>query len=497
MGVFLLHQLLTKHGKSGRSVSLRAFHRKVTEVIGKWINQQFHSICFLVWQKRLRSFCMTDFSEEVMTVLEHKIQKMDRLKSVDHLVTDTEKDFTRDRKLPFSTMIQVILSMAGKPVREELLDFFDDSENTATSSAFVQARGKILPKAFQFLFNQINKAYPCTRTYKGYRLIAVDGSDLAISYDPKDEETYHYNGTTMKGCNLYHINAAYDILNCRYIDMILCGINHEGEQKAMCTMAERFPEQNTIFIADRNYPTWNVMEHIIRSGRHFLFRSKDIHSTNNILTKFHLPDEEFDLDIRTTLTAKQTKDVKCHSEKYRTLSNASVFVFVDQNHPYYVVHYRVVRFKLDGSDGYESIITDLNRETFSAREMKELYHMRWGVETSFRHLKYSADLCAQHAKKRSSIQQEIWARLLFYNLSMIILHHHWEQTGKHRRKYSYLINRTRAIHLIRDTLRKRKGGHPPDLEALLAAELLPVRPGRRDIRKVKTQSFVCFNYRFS
>ena len=440
---------------------------------------------------------MTDFSTEVLKELDHKISKLDRLKAVDHLISDEGRDFTRDRKLLFPDMIKTILSMAGKPVREELLDHFDYSADSATASAFVQARSKIEPEAFRCLFDMMNKEYPCIKTFKGYHLIAVDGSDLAISYNQQDEETYLIKGTDTKGCNLYHINAAYDILENRYTDMILTTRVHEGEQASLITMAERCPEKKCILIADRGYPTWNVMEHIIRSGRHFLFRCKDINSYTSLLSRFNLPDKEFDLDVSTILTTSQTDKVKANPAKYRFLSSKSVFDYVDKEHQFYTVQYRTARFKLDGSDEYESIITDLPRDKFNTETIKKLYQMRWGIETSFRNLKYSADLSTQHARKRRSIQQEIWARLILYNLSFIIIHHIWEKSSKGRKKYSYTINKTRAIHLVRQALGRRKGGHPPDLEALVKAELLPVRPGRSDLRKIEPHSFVCFNYRFS
>jgi hypothetical protein len=71
------------------------------------------------------------------------------------------------------------------------------------------------------------------------------------------------------------------------------------------------------------------MEHIIRSGKYFLIRTKDIHSSSSLLRKFNLPDSEFDLDIKTTLTTKQTSDVRLHPEKYRFLSNTSTFDFFE------------------------------------------------------------------------------------------------------------------------------------------------------------------------
>ena len=438
------------------------------------------------------------FSDKVFVSLKNKIARLDRLKVVNHLVNDTECDFTRNRKLPFPDVIMIILSMAGCPIREELLDYFDYDINTATSSAFVQARSKVLPDAFEQLLHLFNNAYPCTETYKGYRLIAVDGSDLNIPYDPQDRTTLHKN--QHKACRLYHINAAYDILNNRYVDLIVQGKTNNYEQKAMWTMAERFPEKKTIFIADRNYPTWNNMEHIIRSGKYFLIRTKDIHSFNSLLRKFGLPDSEFDMDIHTTLMTNLTMSLK-YPDKFRVLSTSSTFDFFDAENPFYDVSYRVVRFKLDGTDDYECIITNLSRNEFSIEDIKYLYGLRWQEEISFRHLKYSADLSAVHARKRSSILQEIWARAILYNFSFIIIQELAKRKAgrkRKKRKYEYVINKTRAIHLIRDLLLKRKGGSsPPDLEGLISNEILPLRPGRSDPRKVRAQSVIPFNYRFS
>jgi len=317
---------------------------------------------------------------------------------------------------------------------------------------------------------------------------------LSISYDISDEETYVPNCEGFRGRNLIHINSAYDIISKRYVDTIIRGSKHHGEQYSMYSMAERFDEK-AIFIADRNYSTWNNMEHIIKAGQFFLVRVQDIHSRTSNLRKFNLPDSEFDLDVDTILTTKATNEVKAHPDKYRMLSKSSTFDFVSKDNPYYPVKYRAVRFKIDGDEEYESIITNLDRTRFPAEEIKKLYNLRWGIEVSFRHLKYSADLSAIHARNRNSIRQEIWARILLYNLCMIMI----QEAIKHKTKslkYVYTVNITRCIHVIRD-MAKRKGGIPPDLEKLLLNELLPIRPDRLDPRKVKPQSVVCFNYRFS
>ena len=398
-------------------------------------------------------------------------------------------------KILFHSSCQWRVSLFGKNYF-----FFHYSNNTPT--ALVQARSKISSRVFQFILNELNKAFPTDNLYKGYHLIAVDGSELQIPLDFSDPDTLHKSASKGKFLSAFHLNVSYDVLNHRYLDTIVQGIHSKNEVEAMWKIVERFHDDNAIFIADRNYATWNTMAHIIQSGKSFLIRVKDIHSISSLLRKFNLPDEKFDLDLHITLTRKQTKDIKSQPEKYRFLSTTSTFDFIDEHNPEYVLHFRVVRFKLDGSEEYESIITNLSRDEFSKDEIKEIYNTRWGIELSFRDLKYSADLCAVHAKKRESIQQEIWARMILYNISFIMAHHiiNKKQKGKgKKKKYSYAINKKMAIHHCRYFIQhyKRKGGHPPDLETLISQDILPIRQNRKCKRLVKSQTLVCFNYRFS
>ena len=81
---------------------------------------------------------------------------------------------------------------------------------------------------------------------------------------------------------------------------------------------------------------------------------------------------------------------------------------------------RIVRFKIT-DDTYETIVTSLNRFEFPLSEIKTLYHRRWGIETSFRELKYALGLVNLHSKKRAFIEQEIWAKLTMYNYSERII----------------------------------------------------------------------------
>ena len=68
---------------------------------------------------------------------------------------------------------------------KELLDYFNFDTNTPTVSAYTQQRAKVLPEAFEYLFKSFTAAnIRNTHNYRGFKLIACDGSNLSIAYNP-------------------------------------------------------------------------------------------------------------------------------------------------------------------------------------------------------------------------------------------------------------------------------------------------------------------------
>ena len=121
--------------------------------------------------------------------------------------------------------------------------------------------------------------------------------------------------------------------------------------------------------------------------------------------------------------------------------------------------------------------------------------MRWGVESSFRELKYAVGLLNFHAKKREYIVQEIFARIIMYNFAEMIISN--IVISQADTKHAYQVNFTVAIYLCRCFLRSADFLHPPDLETLIRKNILPVRNDRNFMRNIRYKSAVCFNYRIS
>ena len=92
--------------------------------------------------------------------------------------------FTRDRKLPFHKVISCLLSMEGRTLTTELLNYFGCSANIASSSAFIQQRKKLSKEVFPMLFSLFVNKTDSPKRYKGLRILAADGSDIQIPTNP-------------------------------------------------------------------------------------------------------------------------------------------------------------------------------------------------------------------------------------------------------------------------------------------------------------------------
>jgi hypothetical protein len=435
---------------------------------------------------------MNEYPNVIKETLSSLIREVSESPSL--FVKNPGKDFTRNRKLPFETMVQLLVSMGGGSVYKELLESQGYDINTATTAAFVQQRDKILPCVFEFLLHEFTQSYTDVRTYRGYRLLATDGSDLHIATNPHDPDTFHQNNPDEKGYNFLHLNAMYDLCSRLYVDSLIQPSRCENEGKALVDMVDRSHIQgNVIVIADRAYESYNNFAHIERKGWHYLIRVKDLDS-NGILSGLPLlPDGEFDICAQRILTRKQTKEVKAQPDVYRFISNKTTFDFLDLHiNRFYPISFRVVRFKI--SDGaYETVITNLDACAFPSQELKMLYNMRWGIETSFRELKYAVGLTSFHSKKREYIVQEVFARIIMYNFAEMITSH--VVISQADTKHTYQVNFTVAIHICKHFLRLWHNASPPDIEALIRKNILPVRPNRKDNRKIRCRTAVSFLYR--
>ena len=411
------------------------------------------------------------------------------------------RDFTRNRKLPLRKVISFLLSVEGGTLTTEMLKFFGYHTDVATTSAIVQRRRKLRPEALATLFSLFVKKTDSEKTYKGLRLIAADGSDFKIPTNPNHPESFYPGTVQQSSYNILHLDAMYDLLQHTYIDVMLVGDRKANEKRNLYTMVDRSYIKKALVIADRGYENYNLMAHIQEKDWFYLIRIKDLQTAvGGISSGLDLPDrDEFDLLVDLNLTKRQTSDVKKlikDRNHYRFIPTKATFDYLpkkNQKHQktvFYHLPFRIVRFKIT-DNSYETVVTNLDEIQFPPAELKKLYAMRWGIETSFRDLKYTVGLLHFHSKKIDFIYQEIYARLIMYNFSELITAS--INIPDSNSKYTYKVNFSAAVHICRQFFSGIISAC--DVNILLQKYISPVRPGRSRPRKTSVKYTVCFTYR--
>ena len=420
------------------------------------------------------------------SVKETLLNKVNEMSASSWQYAKKPTDFTRNRKISFSDVLLSTISMQKSASKTELLNYFDFNASAPTASALLQQRKKISSEAF----------FSLDKALKGYDLIAVDGSDIYIPRNPNDPDTYRITDQYNKGFNMIHLNAAYNLLSHLYTDVILQPLNHINEFMAMCDIIDHYtatnPMRKPLFIADRGFVSFNVFAHAIENNAYFLVRARET-SSRSILATLKLPDSpEFDIIFERWLTRKNTKTVKAEPEVYKTIANRTFDYLEPKSKSIYYISFRIVSFVLPNGNT-EIVYTNLPKEDFSTEELRKLYNMRWGIETSFRDIKYAAGLLFFHSRKKDLVIQEIYAKLILYNFCELI-------TGaivveKKNRKYSYRINFSIAIAVCTEFLRRSCSSLPIDVVALIGRELIAVRPSRSNPRYLRARTATTFQYR--
>ena len=197
-------------------------------------------------------------------------------KNVSDFVVDPKRDFVRKSELSFSKTMRFILGMGSQTLCKELMDFYNFDPKMVSVSAVVQRRAKILPAAFQHLFHTFNESFSQTCFFHGYRLYAVDGSDIHIPTIPDDYSTNFSASADSNGYNLIHLNTFYDLMNRRYMDAVLQDRRKENESSALISMLGNI-KHDTIIVADRGYESYNNIAHLEAQGIKYVIRVRSNH----------------------------------------------------------------------------------------------------------------------------------------------------------------------------------------------------------------------------
>ncbi len=404
---------------------------------------------------------------------------------------NTETDFSRNRKLTAETILRLLVGAEGG----SLAKILHSAGIEVTPAAISQRRAQIPVEVFREMFLRFNAMCTDTEPYRGYRILAVDGTAVNMPRNTNAPSFVCHDGAP-EGYNQVHLNPLYDVLNRTFYDAVIQPEPHKDEIGALVEMLRNNDfDRPTLIIADRGYESYNVIAHLLeKENTDFMIRVKQNHSAMREIAK--LPMCELDCDIGFTITTTQTNEDKRNRHIFLQVPKKSKDGSKTRHARWdfpspYKMRLRIVRFQLPTGE-FETIATSLPR-VFSIDDICGLYYLRWGIETGFRDLKYSIRLVNLHGKRDEFVEQEIYSVLTEFNFTSrivrgIVVKQPTEGI------YAYRANFKMAVTLVREYIRKAKTDSEV-LERNIAKHIIPIRPGRQDQRKLKPKGFVGFVYR--
>ncbi len=298
----------------------------------------------------------------------------------------SEQAFTRDRKIGFSENIAFILNTLSRTLQIEIDDFANrvmgKKNMEITKQAFSKSRKNISWMAFQRLFEvtrEIVFKKNAIKRFKGYRIFAIDASELVIdkTHDIGEYFIPRPNGPSNK--SNARISLFTDAIDGFVVDANIGSLEKSERSfaKEHLKVFEQYCNNKDIVIFDRGYPSREMIAVITNMECKYLMRLQ----SSSFKGAFDNHSNDF----------------------YITISN--------KGKEYQV---RVIKLILNTGE-IETLITNLDNSEFEVTDFQQLYAMRWSVETAYNTIKNKLLIEKFSGRTVLSIHQDFFATMFLAN----------------------------------------------------------------------------------
>ena len=353
--------------------------------------------------------------------------------------------WSRQRNMPLHDILTCILAKKGLSTTMELRQYFQavqKMEQTVSKQDYLKQRQKLNPEVFKLLNrNYLRRFYGGqeVKEWKGYLLMAVDGSRAEI---PNSEENRHVYGESI---NKYgnqvaraNISTLYDVYNRFILDI---GIHHyrdseiEEAKAHIETLKEIMGNRPVLIMFDRNYVSLEFMDYLEKSGVKYLIRlhEGDFKAERSEMQR---TDEEVELVHTKSRLHHLRKKSPQRAEELEQQKSSTV---------------RIIKTVLSNGE-VAAFITNLKEE--GAGYIKRLYRKRWSIEQKYHTLKNKMKFESVTGKASIYVKQDFWAQMLVFNMVQDLIttaeRRAVRSSKKKQHLYAIRINENIAIGLFKE-----------------------------------------------
>jgi hypothetical protein len=369
-------------------------------------------------------------------------------------------DFTRSRVLSFKVITLMLLAQGTRPLQcalNELIPQLGLRQLTVSKVAYSKARRKFKHGAFIELNQEavVRTMYEGSdyQTWHGLRILAIDGSKVMLPTNDatiKEFGVIHYDnkGVNPKGTGQHSFAMAsvlYDVLNRIAIDAQLASI-HTYEVD-LASEHLKHTQTKDLVIYDRGYCSFRMVALASQAKGDFLIRC----SSSSFLPANKMYIGNGPNDVICEITAnRRTKNSPQNEGLPKTLL------------------VRLVRVTLDNGE-IEVLVTSLmDQELYPTAIFKELYYLRWGVETYYGVLKTRLNLENFSGYSPEAVRQDFFATVFLTGAETILTEdaedsHRKQQSGQPKK-----VNKAVSFNVIKNQAFELFYSKAPDEQRLEA-----------------------------
>ncbi len=346
--------------------------------------------------------------------------------------------FTRNKKLGMDKLIYFLLHQSKVSLPINIENFLDDFPNAEIESiskqAISKARQGINLEAFIELMRISHMKYHelCQKPklWNGYRIFGIDGTRLQVPQTAQNLEVFG-KSKNQSEVQLAMASASlmYDVLNDIIIDAQI-NICDYSERKYANQHLDAFQyidvKQKHILVFDRGYPSFEMYRRLIDEKHLFVMRIKN---NSRLVAELETDDAIVDYGPR----------YPKGSRTYRL---------------------RIIKIPLETED--EFLITNILDTSFTQELFKELYFLRWNIESKYEELKEWLKLEEFSGNSPHSIRQDFYLCMFLSNLISILKTDIDKEIAKKTydpdKNFTYQSTRTFLISRIKRNLVKMLWG---------------------------------------
>ena len=371
--------------------------------------------------------------------------------------------FTRDRILTAERIVAMIIEPAKQSLQARLKEFGEKFMDGVyvTKQAFSKQRQFVNPDYIREFYDEGVEELMHNgelETFKGMHLVAVDGMRMACENTPELIAEFGCSGSKKDACTAL-TSAVYNVVeHVSYdVQIVSYSLSERNLLDRHLDRLDAFEGERFLIIADRGYPSYDLIETLIDRGFSFVLRLSE--NWKNIISLMHdTCDKEFQYEYK-----GKTYTFRC--------------------------------LKIDLEDKYEYLVTDLDSATISLDEAKHIYSLRWEIETFFGFVKTELELENFSGKTKNAVLQEFYAAMTLANMCLCFVNDADKAIADNqentRRIYAHQANRRQSVGQIvpiflecifTDSKRKRDRLWK-EVEQFCERFSEPIRPGRNPKRK--------------